>query len=142
VALTSRPPGVMPGMSAEVRITADQRASAIVIPVQAVTVRPESSLPGAVAVAVEGQPIPAKGRTGGERFAKVVFVVGKDQKVTVRRVRTGIASDTDIEILEGLSEGDRIVEGPYRTLSKELKDGDSVEEVKPGKGGGFKGKRG
>jgi len=142
VALTSRPPGVMPGMSAEVRITADQRASAIVIPVQAVTVRPESSLPGAVAVAVEGQPIPAKGRTGGERFAKVVFVVGKDQKVTVRRVRTGIASDTDIEILEGLSEGDRIVEGPYRTLSKELKEGDSVEEVKPGKGGGFKGKRG
>lgn len=140
VALTSRPPGVMPGMSAEVRITAEQRESAIVVPVQAVTVRPESSLKDAT-VPVEGKPIEAKGRTG-ERFAKVVFVVGKDQKVTLRRVRTGIASDTDIEILEGLEEGERIVEGPYRTLAKELKDGDAVEEVKPGQGGKFKGKRG
>jgi HlyD family secretion protein len=71
----------------------------------------------------------------GDRFAKVVFVVGPDQKVTMRRVRTGIASDTDIEIVEGLSEGERIVEGPYRTLAKELKEGDVVETVKPGQGG-------
>jgi HlyD family secretion protein len=140
VALTSRPPGVMPGMSAEVRITAEQRESAVVVPVQAVTVRPESALKD-TPVAVEGKPLQAKGRTG-EKFAKVVFVVGKDQKVTARRVRTGIASDTDIEIIEGLEEGERIVEGPYRTLAKELKDGDAVEEVKPGQGGGFKGKRG
>lgn len=71
--------------------------------------RPESSLKDAT-VPVEGKAIEAKGRTG-ERFAKVVFVVGKDQKVSLRRVRTGIASDTDIEILEGLEEGERIVEG-------------------------------
>lgn len=141
VALTSRPPGVMPGMSAEVKITAEQRESAIVVPVQAVTVRPEASLKD-VPVQVEGKPIQAKGGRSGERFAKVVFVVGKDQKVAIRRVRTGIASDTDIEILEGLEEGERIVEGPYRTLAKELKDGDAVEEVKPGQGGRFKGKRG
>jgi HlyD family secretion protein len=140
VALTSRPPGVMPGMSAEVRITAEQRDSAVVVPVQAVTVRPEASLKD-LPVPVEGKPIQAKGKTG-ERFAKVVFVVGKDQRVTLRRVRTGIASDTDIEIVEGLEEGERVVEGPYRTLAKELKDGDAVEEVKPGQGGRFKGKRG
>lgn len=140
VALTSRPPGVMPGMSAEVRITAEQRESAIIVPVQAVTVRPEASLKD-VPVQVEGKPIQAKGRAG-ERFAKVVFVVGKDQRVVLRRVRTGIASDTDIEILEGLEEGERIVEGPYRTLAKELKEGDTVEEAKPGQGGRFKGKRG
>jgi HlyD family secretion protein len=133
VALTSRPPGVMPGMSAEVRITAEQRESAIVVPVQAVTVRPEASLPD-VTVPVEGKPLQPRGKTG-ERFAKVVFVVGPDQKVTMRRVRTGIASDTDIEIVEGLSEGERIVEGPYRTLAKELKEGDVVETVKPGQGG-------
>ena len=55
----------------------------------------------------------------------------------MRRVRTGIASDSDVEVLEGLKEGERVVEGPYRTLAKELKDGDRVEEVKPGeqKGG-------
>lgn len=141
VALTSRPPGVMPGMSAEVRITAEQRESAIVVPVQAVTVRPESSLVDS-AVAVEGKPLQPKAKSS-ERFAKVVFVIGKDQKVSIRRVRTGIASDTEIEIVEGLEQGERIVEGPYRTLAKELKEGDAVEEAKPGQGGAFKGgKRG
>ena len=44
-------------------------------------------------------------------------------------MRTGIASDTDLEILEGLKEGDRVVEGPYRTLSKELKPGDAVHDT-------------
>jgi HlyD family secretion protein len=133
VALTSRPPGVMPGMSAEVRITAEQRDSAIIVPVQAVTVRPESSL-AASAVQVEGKPMQPKGRAG-EKFAKVVFVVGPDQKVSLRRVRTGIASDTDIEVLEGLAEGEKVVEGPYRTLAKDLKDGDTIEEKRPGEGG-------
>jgi HlyD family secretion protein len=62
----------------------------------------------------------------------VIFVVDGDKKVHTRRVKTGIASDTDIEIVDGLKEGDDIVEGPYRTLAKELKDGDVVEESKPG----------
>ncbi|MCA2981807.1 MAG: efflux RND transporter periplasmic adaptor subunit [Myxococcaceae bacterium] len=131
VALTSRPPGVMPGMSAEVRITAEQRESAITVPVQAVTVRPESSLGPPL---VEGRPSPPRGQ-GGEKFARVVFVVGADQKVSLRRVRTGIASDTDLEVVEGLAEGERVVEGPYRTLAKDLKDGDAVEEKRPGQGG-------
>ncbi len=134
VALTSRPPGVMPGMSAEVRITADQRDSTLTVPVQAVTVRPEKSLPD-TATPVEGKPIAAPRK--GETFAKVVFVVDGEKKARVRRVRTGIASDTDIEILEGLKEGDQIVEGPYRALAKDLKDGDAVEE---GQGGPSRGR--
>ncbi|MDX2013012.1 MAG: efflux RND transporter periplasmic adaptor subunit [Myxococcaceae bacterium] len=133
VALTTRPPGVMPGMSAEVRITAEQRERAVVVPVQAVTVRPESALKDS-APPVEGTPQRTAQRPG-ERFAKVVFVVGADRRVTMRRVRTGIASDTDIEIVEGLSEGERVVAGPYRTLARELKDADVVEEAKPGSKG-------
>ena len=39
---------------------------------------------------------------------------------------------------EGLQEGDTVVEGPYRVLAKELKDGDRVEETKPGGKGGKK----
>ena len=53
-------------------------------------------------------------------------MVDADNKAQARRVRTGIASDTDLEILEGLKEGERVVEGPYRTRRKELKDGDPV----------------
>jgi HlyD family secretion protein len=133
VGLTTRPAGVMPGMSAEVRITAEERELATLVAVQAVTVRPEKML-GDRAVAVDGTAAAAPRRT--EAFAKVVFVVDQDHRAHVRRVRTGISSDTDIEILDGLKEGERIVEGPYRTLAKELREGDRVEEAVPGKGAG------
>jgi HlyD family secretion protein len=133
VALIAKPDGVLPGMSAEVRITAEERESALVVPVQAVTVRPEKLLPDA-ATTVEGTKLAAPKK--GETFAKVVFVVDAEKKAHPRRVKTGIASDTDVEIVEGLKEGDQIVEGPYRTLAKELKDGDPVEEAAPGGPGG------
>ncbi len=130
VALPTRPPGVLPGMSAEVRIAAETRENAIVVPVQAVTVRPEKMLSdGKKPIAGEGTALEAKKRT--ETLAKVVFVVDEQSRARIRRVRTGISSDTDIEIVEGLNEGERVVEGPYRTLAKELKDGDLVEEARP-----------
>lgn len=129
VALTARPPGVLPGMSSEVKIIAESRESALVVPVQAVTVRPEKML-NDLPAAIEGKKLEAPKST--EAFAKVVFVVDADNKAHVRRVRTGISSDTDVEVLEGLKDGERVVEGPYRTLAKELKDGDRIEETKPG----------
>jgi HlyD family secretion protein len=132
VALATRPPGVLPGMSAEVRINAETRDGAIVVPVQSVTVRPEKALPDSHQPVEATTALTAKKRS--ETLAKVVFVVDGDGKAHLRRVRTGISSDTDVEILEGLAEGDRVIEGPYRALAKELKDGDPVEEVKPGEG--------
>lgn len=132
VALTSRPPGVLPGMSAEVHVKAESRDSALVVPVQAVTVRPEKMLADS---ASDVEKTAIKAPIKSETFAKVVFVVDAEKKCHLRRVHTGISSDTEIEILDGLKEGDQIIEGPYRTLAKELKDGDIVEESKPGQGG-------
>ncbi|MFL5319930.1 MAG: efflux RND transporter periplasmic adaptor subunit [Myxococcaceae bacterium] len=137
VALTSRPPGAMPGMSAEVRISAETHEGAVTIPIQAVTVRSSNLLPDSNPAPVEGKVIAASKK---DQLAKVVFVVSDDNKVHVRRVRTGIASDTEMEILEGLQPGDKVVEGPYRTLAKDLKDNDAVEEDN-GKGGGNKWKK-
>ncbi|HVG61925.1 MAG TPA: efflux RND transporter periplasmic adaptor subunit [Hyalangium sp.] len=138
VALDSRPPGVLPGMSAEVRISAETHNDAVLVPIQSVTVRSEKLLPD-YKPPVEGGGLTAKRKT--EALAKVVFVVDADNKAQVRRVRTGIASDTELEILEGLQDGDRIVEGPYRTLSKELNHGDAVREPQQGGPGGMKGGR-
>ncbi len=131
VALTARPPGVLPGMSAEVRVKAESRDSTVTVPVQAVTVRPEKMLTD-LAPPVEQGALKAPRST--EAFAKIVFVVDAQKKAHLRRVRTGISSDTDVEIIEGLKEGEQVIEGPYRTLAKELKEGDLVEEVKPGEG--------
>ncbi|MEN9796589.1 MAG: hypothetical protein RL653_285 [Pseudomonadota bacterium] len=130
VALPERPAGALPGMNAEVRITAEVHENAVTVPVQAVTVRPAKDLP-AEAGPVEGGALAVK--RAGEALARVVFVVGEDGKAHVRRVRTGIASDTDLEILEGLQPGEKVVDGPFRTLARELKDGVRVEE---GDGGG------
>jgi HlyD family secretion protein len=138
VALRTRPPGVLPGMSGEVKIAAETRRDAVLVPIQAVTVRAEKSLPDYKAP-VEGAALTAK-KT--ESLAKVVFVVSADNKAQVRRVRTGIASDAELEILEGLQDGDRVIEGPYRTLSKELKDGDVVREPEMGGPGGAGGRGG
>lgn len=139
VSLEKRPAGALPGMAAEVKVVAESRDNALVVPVQAVTVRPEKQLTGDGPV--EGKKLEAPRL--GEALAKVVFVVDDEGKAQVKRVRTGISSDTDIEVLDGLAEGDRVIEGPYRTLAKELKAGDRVEEQKPGgKGGRRFGKRG
>lgn len=144
VALDTRPPGVLPGMSAEARISAETHDDVLLVPIQAVTVRPDRSLPD-YTEPVEGGGLTAKRKT--ETLAKVVFVVGDDNRVKPVRVRTGIASDTELEIVEAreLAPGTRIVEGPYRVLSKDLNNGDLVREPEGrgpgGPGGGMKGGR-
>ena len=133
IGLLSKPEGGLTGMSAEVKIYAEHKASALVVPTQAVTIRPEGML--SAPVLLEGKAL-AEGAPprAASSFAKVVFVVGEDMKVRPLRVRTGIASDTEVELLEGVEEGMRLVEGPYRLLSKELKEGDVVNDKKiPGK---------
>jgi HlyD family secretion protein len=135
VLLDNRPANVLPGMSAEVRITAETRGDAVIVPIQAVTVRPEKMLPDVKTTGEANTTLTAPKRTR-ETLAKVVFVVDSDNKAHARRVRTGIASDTDLEILEGLQDGEKVVEGPFRTVSKELKDGDRLKENQPGGPGG------
>ncbi len=134
VALTLRPPGVMPGMSAEVHVVAETREQAMLVPIQAVTVRPEKSLQDKPVVVESNGGLTAKKRT--ETMAKVVFVVDAQGKAHPRRVHTGIASDVDVELTDGLQEGEKVVSGPYRTLAKELKDGDPVKEASPEEGKG------
>jgi HlyD family secretion protein len=64
---------------------------------------------------------------------KVVFVV-EGGVARARVVETGLASETEIEIVSGVKDGERLVEGPYKVLSRDLKDGKRVEQAKEGKG--------
>ncbi len=140
LALTERVPGALPGMSAQAAIATDTRDGAVVVPIQAVTVRPEKELRGGGKGAAQEDPpqengggAPAKPgkKPRREPLRKVVFVV--DGGVAkLREVETGLASDTEIEIVKGLAEGDKVVEGPYRVLSRELADGKPVTEEVPG----------
>jgi HlyD family secretion protein len=55
-------------------------------------------------------------------FVEVVFCV-EEGKAVAKQVKTGIQSDELIEILEGLSDGDEIITGSYRAISKDLDNG-------------------
>ncbi|PJF33443.1 MAG: hypothetical protein CUN57_02175, partial [Phototrophicales bacterium] len=59
---------------------------------------------------------------------EVVFVY--DEGVArMKEVKTGIQDNRYIAILDGITESDEVITGPYRAISKKLKDGDAVKKV-------------
>jgi HlyD family secretion protein len=141
IALTVPVPGALPGMSGQSSISTETRDQALIVPLQAVTVRTEKQLAadkdkekgpqdGGVP---EGSPLQAAAdakKASREPQQKVVFTV-EDGKARVRRVETGLASENDIELVSGVKEGEVIVEGPYKVVSRDLTDGKAVKEDKP-----------
>ena len=111
-----------PGMSATASIQTEKRADIISIPVQTITTRSDLS----------------KDTTNKKNdvVAEQVFVVKEDNTLEVRVITTGIQDITNIEVLTGLNEGERIVTGPYSAISKTLKADSKVtwgkEEKKKG----------
>ncbi len=140
VGLDAPPEGGLPGMSAAVSIATATHNGVLTVPIQAVTSRiPKAGDHGASVETNGGEAVTAAGKS---KPAKVVFVVGKDGKAEMRVVHTGIASRTDVEILDGVSEGETIVDGPYRTLARELEAGQAVKEQEKDKSSdGQKGSR-
>jgi HlyD family secretion protein len=137
LALTEPVPGALPGMSTQATISTDTHQDAVAIPIQAVTVRPEKDLGGTGPILEERNAPPAvAGTTRKVRdpLRRCVFVV-EGGKARVRPVETGLASESEIEIVSGLKAGETVVEGPYRILSRELADGKAVVEAKKAKGG-------
>jgi len=158
VAFAEPPESALPGMSSAVSIAVATHDNVVSIPIQAVTSREpkkkeQKSAPregtlvaaapgGATATSgTQSDAPPAAAATGKPKPVKVVFVV-KDGKAEMREVRTGIASRTDIEILEGVNQGETVVEGPYRTLARELQEGQGVKVQAPDKAGEPKGPQG
>lgn len=101
-----------PGMTASVEIITQSKDNALSIPLAAVTTR-ENQLDTLA---------------GGSTKSKELVFVSEDGKAKVRAVKTGISDYENIEILEGLKEGDEIISGPYFVVSKELKEGDLVKK--------------
>ncbi|GIV34273.1 MAG: RND transporter [Chitinophagales bacterium] len=102
-----------PGMSATAEIKTDVRENALAVPIQSVTIREEEK--------AEGERATVK--------KQVVFVIDGN-RVKMIEVKTGIQDDRYIEITEGLEEGQEVVSGPYRAISRLLEDGSYVEKVK------------
>jgi HlyD family secretion protein len=72
--------------------------------------------------AAAGAPKPQNGVMPRPSSRRWFFVV-KDGAVQRRKVQTGLSSDSNIEVLDGVAPGEEVVEGPYRVLARQLEDG-------------------
>lgn len=125
-----------PGMSGTVDIFTNTVQEVLSIPIQAVTVRDFNAIKRARRTATEAdstagdvEEVKPDIRVGEEEdLQRMVFVVNETMNVTATIVETGISDDQFIEIKSGLEDGDRVVNGPYSAVSRELDDGDLVEE--------------
>lgn len=116
-----------PGMSATVDIQTETEMNVLTVPIQSVTAREDSTKLKIAGKENEGnKPEEEVKRT--EPIQEYVFLI-KGNTVTLQKVKTGIQDNTYIMITEGLKVGDKVVSGPYRAVSKSLKDGDKIKVV-------------
>jgi len=112
-----------PGMSTTVDIITEIQSDVIKVPIQAITVRPKEKLdkkPG-----VEEHESERK-ETKKSEMIEVAFCI-EDNKAVSKPVKLGISDDTHYVVLSGLEEGETVVTGPFRVLSRTLKNDDLVE---------------
>jgi HlyD family secretion protein len=124
-----------PGMTASSDIVIETRDSTLCVPIQSVTVRtfdqlkrPVSSPGGGAAMDSTAQQ-EQEYTADKDGFVSIVWVV-EEGVAKAAQVKTGIQSDTHIEIVEGISEGDEIVTGSYRAISQTLRPNMHVEAEK------------
>jgi HlyD family secretion protein len=108
-----------PGLSCTAKITTAHKPSVLSLPIQALTMHDPASDSTKNKGAVQAASA-TSGDNAKSNEVQGVFVVEKDAKGSLRArfvpVTTGITGATDIEVLSGLSEGQEIVTGPYKTL--------------------------
>ncbi len=107
--LKENPKPFLPGMSATVDIKTKKKTGVLAVPIQAVTTKDSVY--------------------NGSNHTKEIVYVEKAGKARLKEVKTGIQDDSYIEITDGLSNKEKVITGPYNTISKDLKDGDAIKEL-------------
>src|SRR6266480_2867608 len=132
-----------PGLSCTADIETNMVKDAVVVPMQAVTIRTGDS--NLSPEEIEKKKMKSAARDKGdnsadyvnerqekaaqkeerEKLAKVVFLK-KGGKAQLAKVTTGISDDTYMEIKTGIQPGDEVISGSYSAISRKLKDGAKV----------------
>lgn len=127
-----KPHPFRPGMSASVDIYSQTIEEALSVPIAAVTTREEKEEDAKNKyVPKEEKALKAneKEEDALEEIKEVVFVAVGDS-VKMVEVKSGIQDDDFIQILSGLTEKDKVVTGPYTSVSRNLKQGSKITVVK------------
>ncbi len=131
-----------PGMSVTASIETRSRTNVLSVPFQSVTTRAPKQATNSVAAGTNSpatNTAPSKAETGDKADAKsreiakpieVVFTLD-GQEVKSVPIKRGISDENYTEITEGLSEGQEVVSGGYKAISRDLEDGKRVKKNGP-----------
>ena len=120
-----------PGMTASADIQTKSKINVISVPLNAVTTRDKEGNGKDTKVsssAATTDKADAGNGGGDDELMEVVFVLQKDKKVKLVKVKTDIQDLNYIEV-QGVKVGDEVITGPYSTVSKTLKEGTLVKVV-------------
>jgi HlyD family secretion protein len=130
VTVTDPPPDLRPGLSTTAKITTASRNSVLAIPIQSLSVRTKAQLeqekaaPGSVHAAAPVAKDASKDKDQKE-IVQGVFVI-RNKKAEFVPLTTGIAGTSDIEVVDGLKQGDEVITGSYKIL-RTLRSGSRVK---------------
>ena len=121
VRMLNVPKGTRPGMSATADIITEKKENILSIPIQSLTARKDSDemvfLVSDKMLAKEGD----ESKSSDKKAKKGMKFVHSTP------VKVGISSETHYEIKSGIREGDRIVTGSFKAISKDLEHNSAVE---------------
>jgi HlyD family secretion protein len=104
-----------PGMSATVEIQTETKSGIIAVPIQSVTTRTDTT---------------KYVQTVSDEDIRTLVFITDGERALAKDVKTGIQDNSYIEVLSGVSEGDRVISAPFSAISKKLSDSSLVEIVK------------
>jgi HlyD family secretion protein len=135
ILLLDKLPSFRPGMSATADIRTQTVKQALNVPIQSLTARERQKL--AEKTGGESTPSDRESESAADNprklkqkkendLVEVVFVV-ENNTAKMREVKVGISDDNYYEVKEGLNEGEEVITGPFKILSRGLEDGDLVK---------------
>jgi len=104
-----------PGMSATVDIQTEVKQGIITVPIQSVTTRTDTT---------------KVTQTVSDEDIRTLVFITDGERALAKDVKTGIQDNSYIEIISGVSDGDRVISAPFSAISKKLSDSTFVEIVK------------
>jgi HlyD family secretion protein len=118
-------------MSATVDIQTDKVMNVISVPVQSVTTREDTTSFGVKEKKKKKEDVAESTEVAQKKEEKAIEYVFllQNEKAILTPVTTGIQDNNFIEIKSGLKLGDEIISGPYKVVSKTLKNNTPVEKV-------------
>jgi len=138
VTVNDPPQDLRPGLSTTAKITTAARSNVLSIPIQALSVRTkaqfeqEKAAPSSVhAAAPAPKEVASKDKNNSnnnkdqKQDVAGVFVI-RNKKAEFVPVTTGIAGTSDIEVLNGLNDGDEVITGSYKVL-RTIRSGSGVK---------------